>query len=75
MAVSIAKGTYKPGTLYIPFGPFLAIGALVGMLFGCQWFKGYMASFKTNGQAAGLHQPDQSATLGVPVDPTGSSRG
>lgn len=52
MLTAILQRRYKPGTLVIPFGPYLAIGALTALLFGCQWFERYTASLKPPGPPA-----------------------
>ncbi|MEO7993199.1 MAG: prepilin peptidase [bacterium] len=49
LLVAVVQGRYKFGTLVIPYGPYLAIGALIGMLFGCQWFDSYWGVLKGAG--------------------------
>lgn len=51
LLVAVVQRRYKPGTLVIPFGPYLAIGAILGMLFGCQWFTDYVNSMKLDGKS------------------------
>lgn len=64
MLVAIAQRRYKPGTLVIPFGPYLAIGALMGMLFGCQWFTQYWASMQPRPIATEAGDPTPERSLG-----------
>ncbi len=45
VAVLLAQKKYKPGQMAIAYGPYLAIGAFVGMFAGQRLFDWYMGFF------------------------------